>query len=250
MKVDRNELSSSRARASLFAGFATLAAVALIPAAGCTVTTGTTPDDGGIDFSDTGTGTGTTEECNGCLFQQCGGQWAVCEQSAECMAIYRCAIGTCKGDATCVRGCFDAHPTGQNAYTALYTCDQQGSSCECQSSCNGPVITCPVTLPASDAGSGVDAAPPDASTGADGAVGADAGPPAVATCTDCTNSRCNDQKQACAPASDCDQYAQCVFVCADQACTDTCAEAHPSGKANSDALATCTTSQCQTECGL
>src|SRR5436305_1234007 len=107
--------------------FGTVALVGLAAAAGaaCTITTG--PYQGGDLGASGGSGGGqtTTPACNECLFQACGGAWAVCQQSSECSAIYQCAVQpSCVGDGQCVRGCFDAHPGGQRAYTALYTCDE------------------------------------------------------------------------------------------------------------------------------
>ena len=207
--------------------------MSLLATEGCTVTTGNGP----IDF-DSGRADSLAPPppgnaaCNGCLFQQCGGQWAVCQQSDECMAIYQCAIKTgC--DGTCVRGCYDAHPTGQKGYTALYTCDGAGTACECSSQCNA-TRTC--TAP-------VDAGSTETST-------ADSGTPPANDCSACTATNCADQKASCAQGTECDAYSQCLNACTDAACVTTCASSHASGKTASEDLGACTIQKCSTACGL
>jgi len=164
--------------------------------------------------------------CNSCLFQGCSGQHAVCQGSAECLAIYQCATKAgC--DQACVNQCFDAHPTGQAEYTALYTCDQARTcSSACAAACNA--TQCPTPTP--DAGETPDAAPLD--------------------CSGCTKLRCANEQGACAAGSDCDAFSSCVIACGDAACTEKCQTDHAIGKAASDALASCTGAQCKTECGF
>lgn len=201
----------------------------------CTVTTdgGSLSDfDAGELGSDVDSGTTTSTPgnpvCNSCLFQGCSGQHAVCQASAECLAIYQCAIAP-NCDANCVSACFAAHPLGQNEYTALYTCDQHEECASCSSQCG--VASC------------ADASTPDAAVEVDAA-------PAQMDCSTCTATRCSSEQTACAPGTDCDAYSSCVLPCGDASCTSACGTAHVSGKAASDALATCTTTNCKTECGL
>jgi hypothetical protein len=135
----------------------------------------------------------------------------------------------------CENACFDAHPSGENEYTALYTCDQGQACASCSAQC-GVASCAPVTPPpAEDAGA---------------TEVPDSAPPPPLDCSGCTAARCSAEQGACAPASDCDQYSACVLVCGDAACTADCGTAHPTGKAASEALAACTSSQCSTECGF
>jgi hypothetical protein len=233
--------TSSTSLASRCFAFTTVAAalgIGLVSmgSQGCTITTGD-GDAGGFSFdSGPAADAGVTPKagnaaCNSCLFQQCSGQWAVCQSSAECTAIYQCATKTgC--DSTCVTACFNAHPSGQNAYTALYTCDQVGA-CDpgCQSPCGTPASSCPTTT--ADAGT-VD-------------TGTTSGP---LDCTSCAETKCQTENGKCGVGSDCDKYSQCTAVCNDTACIDGCGTANEAGKTDSTALATCTTSQCKSECGL
>ena len=194
---------------------------------GARVETGTpTPpkNDSGVTVTPPG-----NQACNSCLFQGCSGQHAVCQGNSECIAIYQCATKTgC--DQACVNECFNAHPSGQKEYTALYTCDQDRTCSSCQTECNATQCPAPV-----------DAGPVD--SGTEDAI-------APVSCSGCTSSKCSGATAACAPGTDCDQYSQCIILCSDASCADTCGVAHPQGKAASESLASCTTSQCATECGL
>lgn len=222
-----------------FVSVGALAAAALgilaFSAQGCTVTLVDNPDGGDFDSGflpdvakDTAADAPPVNQCNECLFGQCSAQWAVCQQTPECFAIYQCATAPACNQA-CVDACFAGHPSGQPAYTALYTCDQAGSCGVCQGACSTPASAC--TKP--DAGT--DSGPPDA------------GP---LSCTDCSTQKCAPEKTACGAGSDCDGYSQCLAVCQDIPCVDACGLAHTAGKAASEALGTCTTTKCKDECGL
>ncbi|MDB4998892.1 MAG: hypothetical protein JWM74_6324 [Myxococcaceae bacterium] len=235
--------SSNSLTSRLFAFTTVAAALGLglvsMGSQGCTVTTGDS-DAGGFSFDsgpkpDSGVTPPTgNAACNSCLFQQCSGQWAVCQSSTECTAIYQCATKTgC--DQNCVTACFNAHPTGQNAYTALYTCDQVGACAPgCQSPCGTPASSCPQVDPV-DSGTTTDS----------GTV-----TPGPVDCTGCAQTKCKTENDKCGVGSDCDQYSQCTTVCNDTPCIDACGEAHATGKTDSNALATCTTTSCKVECGL
>jgi len=233
--------------------FAFAALTGLVGSSACTVTTGG-PAGTGNGFDDTPQSPNTqpsNPSCNECLFQACSGSWTVCQGSSECMAIYQCAIQpNCASDGQCVRSCYDAHASGQNAYTALYTCDQAfacgGCSSECapsQQSCSG-VTPAYAPTPTADAGTTV----PDSGTTTVPDSGTTQTTPT--DCNGCTDAKCATQKAGCAAGSDCDAYSQCVSACTDAACVTNCESSHQDGKNASDQLATCTTSQCATECGL
>jgi hypothetical protein len=216
-----------------------LAAAALgvlaFSAQGCTVTLVDTTD-GGDPFDtgapdaakDTAADAPPVNQCNECLFQQCSGQWAVCQQTAECLAIYQCATKP-NCDQNCVNACFAGHPAGQQEYTALYTCDQVGSCGTCKTQCNTQSSSCPTPDAGTDSGT------------------PDAGP---LSCTDCSAQKCAAEKTACGSGSDCDGYSQCLAVCQDIPCVEACGLAHADGKKASEALGTCTVNQCKSECGL
>src|SRR4051794_8700219 len=88
---------------SRFLGVAVTAAIGMLLGAttlateACTITTSDKP----LDFGDSGIGntgdTGTkgpdtsSLSCNECLFQGCTNVWAVCQNDAECRAIYQCS---------------------------------------------------------------------------------------------------------------------------------------------------------------
>ena len=174
------------------------------------------------------TGAPTNLACNGCLFQGCSGQHAVCQASSECLAIYQCAtkVGC---DQACVNSCFESHPAGQKEYTALYTGDAERSSGSCKAHCQPTSCLAPTDEDA--------AAPaPDAQVPLD--------------CSGCTTARCASQQAACAAGSDCDLYTGCVLGCADAACGAKCSADRPAGKAASEALAACTGASCKVECGF
>lgn len=222
----------------LFTGMTLAGMCGLVLAAsqGCTVTVGPGSDidsgpcglfgcnDGGKDTSPP-VDSSAPNKCNQCLFGQCSGQWAVCQQSADCMSIYQCATAP-MCDQKCVNACFTASPAGQKPYLALASCDSAGQCGACKTDCNTPPSQC--TVPDSGA--------PDSSV--------------VQSCTDCTTVKCSAQKTACAPNTDCDQYTQCLAVCKDLSCINACGLAHPKGKTDSKALGDCVTQQCSKECNL
>jgi hypothetical protein len=225
---------------------------------GCTIVSSDEPLDGGFYDGNVEAAVPTTA-CNECLFQQCSGAWAVCQNQSECLLIYACA--TKQGcDQSCINACFCAHPTGQNSYVALAACDSYYSCGGCNAQCKPAAAACtapgviardlcgappPVDAGASDAGAGDASTPPPV----DAAL-----PPtdaaAVQDCAQCTSLSCKDQKDACATGSECDAYAQCLAVCQDAPCFDACAQAHATGKTASQALENCTLTNCKSQCGL
>jgi hypothetical protein len=105
--------------------------------------------------------------------------------------------------------------------------------------------------PAQDGGgapdaTGVDAATPPPEDGGSAATDATT----VEDCATCTNGKCSSEKSACAQGSECDAYAQCLAACTDTACFDKCGTGHATGKAASQALETCTITNCKVACGL
>ena len=182
---------------------------------------------GVLAFSAQGCTVTLVDNSDGGDFGQCSAQWAGCQGTPECFAIYQCATAP-NCDQSCVNACFAGHPSGQPSYTALYTCDQAGSCGSCKTQCNTASSSCPT---------------PDA--GIDSGVAA--GP---LSCSDCSTQKCASEKTACGAGSDCDGYSQCLAVCQDLPCVDACGLAHAAGKTASEALGTCTTTQCKTECGL
>lgn len=232
---------------TLSTALAALGALTIVSQA-CTVIT----SDGTLDGGFTGTGDGSPpadsgpfNSCNECLFQGCTGQWAVCQNNTECMAIYTCTTApSCASNQACIDACFTAHVAGQSSYYALATCDYYGECGSCASSCGGAPASCTVAPPA-DAGSPTaDAtAPPNDA----------AAPPfdggAVQSCTDCTSSQCGAEKTACANGTKCDLYSQCLATCADVACIDKCGADNAEGKDASQKLGACVASHCASACG-
>jgi hypothetical protein len=241
-----------------------IAGVLVASAEGCTVLVNDQPPD------DASTGVSSCDECQ---YQTCIGQWAVCGNSAECMAIYTCA--TAPGcDQNCVDQCYLAHQTGQSAYYALASCDSTAKqSAACTTYCTATPDAspdAPTETSAPDAGDdggsteagddgGAEAAMPDASddastpdASADDASAADASTDAssVQSCTDCSAQKCAMQHAACAPGSACDRYTGCLAACTTSACVTQCGTDNPDGQAASSTLGDCVTQQCSQECGL
>jgi hypothetical protein len=229
---------------------------------GCTIVTSDAPLDGGDFDGDFNNDSGGATGCNECLFDQCAGNWTVCQNNTECRAIYTCATAP-NIDQAGVNACFCAHPAGQNAYVALAACDSVYSCGSCKSACNTAASSCtsPGVIVRDLCGS---SPPPDAGTGADtGVVTDDAAPPppndaslpptdaaVVQDCTSCTASKCSTEKAACASGSECETYTLCLAACQDAACFTKCATDHADGKTASEKLETCTLNSCKDECGL
>jgi hypothetical protein len=239
---------------------------------GCTITTSDKPlDDAGFPTGDDDGSTGTTptaNDCNECLFAQCGGQWSVCQNNADCRNIYQCAttpggMGECS-TSTC---CFCGAPNGQKSYQALSTCDSfemcNPASCADKCKANKPVcpaaafpsaeeLGCPNTTQ-TDSG----APPDDSGAAADTSTAPDTSTPpqqdagvVAQDCNSCVASQCASQQQACASGSDCDKYSQCVAACQNAQCVTDCGTTTPAGQTASAALATCTSANCASQCGL
>jgi len=230
-----------------------LGGIAMFSTQGCTVTTGDGTSDGGDDFDSgdftwDGGDAGNNNyraSCDGCVFDWCRQQWAVCQQDSDCNSIYACSIGCLRDNVAnpgqCTQDCYDRYPAGKSNYRALAVCNQYYSCTQnCSSRCNRTSAYCSSLPPDVDAGGGnvpYDAAPPP-------------------TCFDCTSSRCGNEKSRCSPGSDCEAYSQCTNSCADSTssdplqCVDDCGLAHPGGKSDSESLSNCTQSQCRTECGF
>jgi hypothetical protein len=229
---------------------------------GCTVVTNDEPLDGGFFDGNSSTPDETgapTNACNECLFQQCAGSWAVCQNNQECLLIYACA--TKPGcDQQCINDCFCSHGAGQNTYVALAACDSYYTCNTCSSQCAPPTSACATpgviardicgTPPPPEDSGTLDASASDASTPEQDAAPPPTDAATVQDCTGCTNSKCSDEKAACGPNSECDQYAQCLAGCQDVACFNDCGTAHATGKAASQALENCTLTNCKAECGL
>jgi len=220
---------------------------------GCTVTTGTPDDDGGFPNFDSATpdtsppvdSSTQPTPCYDCLFGHCSGQYAVCVQDSECQQIYSCAIACPVTDVcgTCVQACYDnGTERGRQIYNAFAICDATWAASDCSASC-GPSSQPPDSC--KDAGSGVDASQPDAAQ--PDAAPVDAG--SSATCDQCIADNCSAQKSACPAGSECDLYTQCVGACNSADCLTTCTTQHQSGATAAAALATCTTTNCKTQCG-
>jgi hypothetical protein len=225
-----------------------------VAAQGCTVLVNDTPPD------DASTG---VSSCSECQYQTCIGQWAVCGQSAECMAIYTCA--TAPGcDQNCIDQCYRSHAQGQASYYALASCDLAASqSTQCTTFCNASADggseasgdDSSADAPVESGDDGGDAAPPDDSgpeAGDDASTPPDAGSDGgnVQTCTDCASQNCAAEKAACAPGSACDRYTGCIAGCTTSACVTQCGTDNPDGMTASGKLGDCVSAHCSRECGL
>jgi hypothetical protein len=184
------------------------------------------------------------QTCNECLFQQCSGQYTVCQGDPNCQAIYQCATG----NPSMATQCYCATPAGEAKYLALASCDSDNQCTACQAQCAAGNPMCPPGTIPPDICSTSDAGMPDA-------AGPDAPPPPM-DCTTCVDTMCATQKAQCAANSpapdngDCDKYTQCLAACTDTACSMACDTAHGQGKSDAQALAMCTTTSCAGPCGL
>ncbi|WP_394849463.1 hypothetical protein LZC95_18705 [Pendulispora brunnea] len=221
--------------------------IAVFSTQGCTVTTSNDPIDGGDwepwDGRDAGNGN-FRATCEGCAFDWCRQQWAVCQDDTNCHNIYTCSLACDKfNDPTqynqCTQSCYDQYPAGKTNYRNLAVCNQYYSCANtCKSLCNDTADYCNAPAPTVDAGT----TPPP--------------PPAPQTCFDCTTANCRTEKTRCSPGSECEAYSACTNACASATvtdpfqCVDDCGLARPQGKNDSEALSSCTTNRCRTECGL
>ena len=112
------------------------------------------------------------------------------------------------------------------------------------------------SLPVSRADGGADAsASGDASASSDAASPQDAGPVQAISCQPaaddnacdrCIKGSCCSEVQAC--GRDCQLLGACVADCETDACYEACAQQHPAGFDQFDAVLTCTTDECESAC--
>ncbi len=232
--------------------------VAALTAQGCTIVVSDAPLDGGTFNGNVDAQPGPVDNaCNECLFQQCAGSWAVCQNQSNCFGIYTCALA-CNGSQTCINACFCSRPAGQNAYVALAACDSFYACGTCNTQCKPASSSCtaPGVILRDVCGSAPDAGAVDGS--ADTGTPSDAGPvvlpptdaAVVQDCTGCISGKCSPEKDACGPKSECEAYTLCLAACNDAPCINACAAGHPTGKTASQALETCTVTNCKDACGL
>ncbi len=250
------KLGSMRWTAAL--GMVAVGGVAALASQGCTVTAITGPlTDGGFNFDtnpppqpDSSADQAAPAQCNECLFQQCSGQYTVCQGDPNCRAIYQCAIAPGADVTKCI--CNSTSQAAQNEYLSLASCDSEGECSACQTNCAASQPSCP----AQPVPPGLCATtPPDGGTMDGGATVMDAaGPPADAgspsACSACTDTSCASEKAACAPGTDCDKYTQCLAACQDATCSSGCDMMYAAGKSAATQLAGCTVSNCSGPCGL
>jgi hypothetical protein len=225
---------------------------------GCTVLTNDEPlPEAGLYDGGEG-GADASASCNTCVAEACPGEWSACFASVDCVALLECAQAPGCDDA-CRAKCACNNPLGVNLYAAALRCDQPQrcgtGPCNAECTTAGETATCSTTAPAcgtaTDAGS--DAGTSASDGGAEGGT-ADAGPVAppvtAATCSSCISGTCNDQKQQCPIASDCDLYISCGTGCTTAACVADCGTTFASGKQASSQLAQCVNLSCTPQCGL
>jgi len=92
--------------------------------------------------------------------------------------------------------------------------------------------------PEYDTGPGYDTAPPERDTYVD---------PGGDPCSDCANTKCYTEIDACMKDTECNAQMDCLSTCSDSTCADACAAAHPSTKV--DDMFTCVETKCSAECG-
>lgn len=239
------------------AGAAALAFTAAATTQGCTVTTGE-PDDGGFSGTDSNTppkvdaggdATPVSDPCNACAFSLCAPYNAVCFGESSCMSVYQCAIQPGANVDNCVNA---GKAQAQLDYQQLATCDLYAMCTSCAAQCANTPHDCglldagtpePDAAPPADSGPATDAAPP-----VDSGPTSDASAPA--SCDQCTSASCASQKAACATGTDCAAYNACLEACQNAQCLADCDNAHPTGKTAFAALGVCTTTSCQSACGL
>jgi hypothetical protein len=210
---------------------------------GCTLTTNDSGlDGGGFD----GNSSPPFNACDECVFQDCTGQWAVCNGNKECQAIYLCAVKAVGIDA--VTACYNAHPAGQSAYYALASCNEALACTTCSNKCAPSAGECPAPPPPVD--SGADTGAPDSGTPDSGTVDSGTPEPKPQDCSSCTVTKCGTEKTACGPNTVCEGYAECLNECEDVACIDKCGVDFAAGKEAQAKLSTCMLSNCKDICGL
>jgi hypothetical protein len=248
--------------ATLLSSFALLGCMGALAAAsmasqGCTatVTAGSGDDDGqpppGDDDDagnngDSGTvvqadsGSVPPNACNECLYEGCSGLYAICVNDLTCLGIFQCTVACAAGNDACLNACFNAQPSRSLAlYDNLGICDYNGecNGGACATACNPSASYC---TPAGDDDSGSDSGGTvvtDSGTGGDAA-------PAAQTCQQCQASTCASQLAATASGTAGFAYTQCVLGCTTADCTNICATNSPAGVQATQALGTCTSTNC------
>lgn len=90
------------------------------------------PDE---DASDATTGCGVVavgdETCDRCITTECCRENAVCSDEPECLALLTCS-SRCKGDASCLDDCAEAHPDGLTPLSNLGGCLQEYCAASCR----------------------------------------------------------------------------------------------------------------------
>jgi hypothetical protein len=165
--------------------------------------------------------------CDSCLSGSCCALGTACGSNAACKALLNC-VGNCPaGNTTCVQGCASSNSGGVSALQGLEMCVQSS----CNSQCAGMGM-----MPTGDMGS--------ASTMC-GGLGT-----GVAACDTCLDSKCCSQASACSNSMPCMGYLNCLSTmnCTTTACANTCSTANPGGATIYNALDTCLSTNCATQC--
>jgi hypothetical protein len=73
----------------------------------------------------------TNPTCCDCSASQCTTEYDTCRCEPDCVELIECIRDCAPSDQVCQNGCYAAHPTGQQIYTALEAC----ASFYCTSAC-------------------------------------------------------------------------------------------------------------------
>jgi hypothetical protein len=170
-------------------------------------------------------GLGTT--CDSCISGgSCCAAGTACGSNADCTDLLNC-IGSCAAnDTACVQSCASGSPGGVSDLQAFQQCIQSECSAECSDTSGG-----------GGGGGGGGGMCGDLATG-------------VAACDTCLDTNCCSQNMACSGSMACLGYLDCLSTmnCTTTACADGCSASNPGGASLLNALDSCMSSKCSTQC--
>ena len=156
-----------------------------------------------------------SDACSSCYSDACGTEAQACQGVAACGAIFTCLQACGQGDNACYTKCFTDNADGQQTAFAYLGCAD--ATCHDDCYCAG---TCGLA------------------TSND-------------TCNTCFHGNCGTECNGCDMNSDCMALLACMSYLgcgSDQTCLDGCAQQFQAGVAPINALNTCMSDKCATDC--
>ncbi len=160
-----------------------------------------------------GSGSGTAcpglgDPCSACAADQCSDTYCACQGDAGCVALIQCSRKCPLGDTACAQTCLSANPGAVSE--ALLLDDCAARSC---------AVACPGTAQ-------------------------------LTSCQICLFKGCAPAMNTCLASAECAALLQCAQACVsgDLACAVGCADQHPGGVEDVEAVQSCSGGPCSAEC--